>query len=132
MHFKILTEDTHKIVHRPNIRHTEDSDTPNARLYLFDGEEPLTKFIISESDNSQDQMMLIIKSAYMIGRIFLGQLRDDWDRHRAIMVKEISNHAKNLESNSECITFSCSFNDTQYNEIYEYDDIILISGYFSI
>ena len=72
MTFKILTDDTHKIIHRSNIRSTDDSDNLTLRLDLFDGGEPVTKFIRSESDNTQDQTMMIMILADMIGRIFLG------------------------------------------------------------
>ena len=50
----------------------------------------------------------------MIGRTFLGQPRDDGKRHRETIVKTISNHDKELESNTEYIKFLCSFNDDQY------------------
>ena len=52
MTFKILIDDTHKIIYGSNIRNTEDLNTPNLSLDLFDGEELVTQFIISESDNN--------------------------------------------------------------------------------
>ena len=60
MTFKILTYNTHKIIYHSNIKSVEDPDTQNLRLDLFDGEEPLTNFIRSESDNNQDQTMMIM------------------------------------------------------------------------
>ena len=96
MTFKVLPDDTHKIIYRSNTRSAEDPDTPNLRLDLFDGEEPLTKFIKSESDNNQDQTMMIMSPEDMIGRTFLGQLRDYGEIHRATIVKAISNHDKEL------------------------------------
>ena len=59
MTFKILTDDTHKIIYRSNIRSAEDPDT-NLRLDLFDGEEPIAQFITSDSDNNQDQTMMVM------------------------------------------------------------------------
>ena len=59
MIFKILIDDTHKIIYRSNIRSAEDTDTPNLRLDLFDGDESITQFITSESDNNQNQTMML-------------------------------------------------------------------------
>ena len=59
----------------------------------------------------------------MIGRTFLGQPRDDGERHRPTIVKA-SNHDKNLKSNPERIEYLCSFNNDQYEEIHAYNDII--------
>ena len=96
MTFNILIDDTHKNVYRPYIRSTEDPDTPNLRLDLFDGEDNLTKFIKSESDNNQDQTIMIMLPEDMIRRTFLGQPRDYGERHTAIIVKAISNYHKEL------------------------------------
>ena len=81
MTFKILTEGIHNIIYRSNIRIVDDPNTPNLRLDLFDGEEPITKFIKSELDSNQDQTMIIMTPEYMIGRTFLGQPKDDGGRH---------------------------------------------------
>ena len=45
------------------------------------------------------------------------------ERHRTRIVKAISDHDKNLESNSERINFLCSFNDDQSEELHTYDNI---------
>ena len=68
--------------------------------------------------------MMILIPEVMIGRTFLGQPKDDEEKHRATIVKAISNHDEELESNPERTKFLCSFNDDQYEEIYVYSDII--------
>ena len=60
----------------------------------------------------------------MIGHNFLDQPRYDEERHRATILKAISNHDKELESNTECIKFLYSFNDDQYEKMYAYNDIL--------
>ena len=52
MIFKILTYDTHKIIHHSKFRNAEDTDIPTLCLDLFDGEESITQNITSESDNN--------------------------------------------------------------------------------
>ena len=124
MIFKILIDDTDKIIYYSNIRSVEDPDTPNPRLAIFDGEEPLTKFTRSDSDNNPNQTMMIIPIEDMIGYTFIGQPRDNGERRITTIVKSISNQDKDLKSNPECIKFLWSFNDDQYEEIYAYNDII--------
>ena len=62
--------------------------------------------------------MMIMPPEDVIRRTFLGQPKNDGERHRTTIVKAISNHHKELESNSERITFICSFDDYQYEDIY--------------
>ena len=50
-------------------------------------------------------MMTIMAPEDMIKHTFLGQPRDDVERHRATIVKAISNHDKKIESNPERIKF---------------------------
>ena len=88
MIFKKITDSTHKIIYRSNIRSAEDHDTPNLRLDLFDGEEYLNKFIESESDNNTYQTIMIMTAADMIRRTFLGQSRYNGERHRENIVKD--------------------------------------------
>ena len=89
MTFKILIDDTHKIIYRSNIRSAEDTDTRNICLDLFDWEESITHNITSESDNNQGQTMMVVTPEDMIGRTFLDQPRDDGERHRATIIKAI-------------------------------------------
>ena len=77
MTFKFLTDDNHIIIYCSNIRSLEDTDTTNLHLDLFDGEEYINQFITSESDNNQDQKMMVMTPEDMIGCNFLGQPRDD-------------------------------------------------------
>ena len=91
--------------------------------YLMGG-EPITQFIIYESDNNQDQTMMVLTPEDIIGRTFLGQPRDDGKRHQATIINTISDHGKNLKSNPERIKYLYSFDNDQYEEIYAYNDII--------
>ena len=60
MTLKILIEATHKIIYRSNIRNVDDTNTPNLRSYLFDGEKTITKFIKYKSDINQKLTMIIM------------------------------------------------------------------------
>ena len=67
---------------------------------------------------------MIVPPEDMIGRTFLGQPRNDGERHQSTIVKSISNYDKKLESNLERIKFLSSFNDDSYEEMHAYNDII--------
>ena len=124
MTFKILIDDTHKMIYCYNIRNSEDTDTPNLCLDLFDGENSITQFNTSELDNNQYQKMMVMTPEDMIGCNFPGQPRYEGERYRETITKYISNHDKKLKSNPERIEYLYSFNNDQYEEIHAYNDII--------
>ena len=72
MKFKVLTDDTNKVIYRSNVRPADDPSALNLRLDLLDGEEAKFDFIKSVRDGKQDKRMMIIEPEYMIGRTFLG------------------------------------------------------------
>ena len=72
MTYKILTDDTKKVIHRSNVCLADDHLTPNLRLDLFDGEKVSSNFVKSIQDVNQDENMMIIQPEDMIGRTFLG------------------------------------------------------------
>ena len=47
MTYKILTDDTKKVIHQSNVRPADDPLTPNLRLDLFDGEKASSDFVKS-------------------------------------------------------------------------------------
>ncbi len=71
MTYKILTDDTHKVICRSNVRHADNPSAPNLRLDLFDGETAETEFIKSVTDVNQDKPMMLMQPEDMIGRTFL-------------------------------------------------------------
>ena len=123
MTFKILTDDTHKVISRSNVRPADDPSSLNLRLDLFDGEKADVDVIKSVKSVNQDQMM-VIKPEDMVGRTFLTDALDNGERHRAHIVKAIEDHQENIEAHPERIKFLCSFNNKQYEEILSYNDII--------
>ena len=111
MTYKILTDDTHKVIHRSNVRPANDPLTPNLRLDTLDGEKPEFDFIKSVRDVNQDQTMMIIEPEDMVGRTFLTDPLDNGEQHRARIVKAIEDHQENTEKHPERVKFLCSFNN---------------------
>ena len=124
MTYKILTDDTKKVINRSNVRPADDPLTPNQPLDLFDGEKASSDFVKFVWGVNQFQNMMIIQPEDMIGSTFLGSPLDNGERHQARIVKCIDAHRDKVESNPQRIKFLCSFNNNQYEDIMSYNDII--------
>ena len=130
MTWKILTDDTQKIIHRSNVRKIGGPMSRNVRAELLDGESP-TPIIKSRHDSkfSNDDLadevdgetkelnMPVIYPTDIVGRTFLLEPQEDGQRHRARIVKEIQDHEAGVEHNPDKIKFICSVNDDEYEEI---------------
>ena len=88
MTYRILTDDTKRIICRSNVRSADNASTPNLRLDLNDGESSLTEYITSGKEDNKKGLM-IIKPEDMIGRTFLSDLLDNGERHRAKIIERI-------------------------------------------
>jgi hypothetical protein len=99
MTYKILTEDTQKIIHRANVRTGLDPDAPDARTDLDNGEQtPPTTFIKSvKGDNIGQAQLDYIDPTELIGRTFLTPPQEDGQRFRARIVRAIEEHDDDLE-----------------------------------
>jgi len=149
MTYKILTDDTGKIICRSNIRSALDPSAPNLRLDLSNGEykdkthtsskekvsipnldhDTYMKIIKSANDLRKDKTMMFIAPEDMIGRSFLSNPTDNvtidnGERHRAFIVREIEDHDNKMAKDPARIKFLCSFNNNQYQEILAYNNII--------
>ena len=95
MTFKILTDDTSKIISRSNIHPADDLLEPNLRLDSLGGEES-KKFIKSRHDNldqseSNCSNMPIVDPKDLIGRTFLQSKNEDGTRKRVKIVSRVTN-----------------------------------------
>ena len=85
--FKILTNDTKRVVFRSNVRSGNDPRAPNLRLNFHDGEYKSTnpkEFIKSVYFKriNQDQSLMVIKPEDMVGRTFLSDPMNNGGRQR--------------------------------------------------
>jgi hypothetical protein len=131
MTYKILTDDTHQIIHRSNIRSVADPNARNLRLDPLHDEPP--KVIRSlhkaspASDHGEDfslhsmeptdenpkcpstgDDMVIDDPQELLGCTFLMDTQEDGQRFRAHIVECISNHESNVRhsDNAEGTVFS--------------------------
>ena len=145
MTFKVLTNDTNKILHRSNVRPADDPASTNLKI------EPLTvpKVVKSLTDDISDSVfeepllidedtntsptssnpsnahksMPIIDPSDLVGRSFL-RTEEDGQRLRVKIVKAIETYEDELNKNSARCEFICSTKEDQVEEILTYNEIL--------
>ena len=111
--WKILTDDTQKVIYRSNIWLAADSKSRNLRL------DPITNTVSSpiicsrhnSSDHGEGTMppdMQIINPHDLVGRTFLLPQEEDGQRFRACIVKALDDYDSNLGTQPERIRFLCT------------------------
>jgi hypothetical protein len=121
--YKILTEDTKKIIYRSAVRPRDETE-PNNRLHPFGGNEsdkPI-KSVIKSKEYATPNVRAITFSPDLVGRTFLKQPEEDGQRFRARIVRKIVE----MENQEEKLKFLVTLPDEKQDEIMAYDDIINI------
>jgi hypothetical protein len=121
--YKILTDDTQKIIYRSAVRARNDKDEPNNRLEPFGGnesEKPIKAVIMSRELPLPDVRSPMFTPDDLVGRTFLKQPEEDGQRFRARIVRKIIE----MENNEEKIKFLCKLPESDQDEILAYNDII--------
>ena len=119
MTYKILTQDTLKIIHRSNVRPVTSAD-PNRRVDLLDGEE-IKEAIIK----TPDKPSVVFSPTDLVGKTFLLPFDEEiGERHRARIVEVIEEHADKVENHTDRIKFRLSVNQDQYEEIITYNQML--------
>ena len=138
--WKILTEDTHKVIYRSRVR-PADPDDPNLRAAMIGGEDSdstptnTSKFVKSRHDNPEggtvtgnanhpDTSAPVFDPEDLIGRTFLMDRQEDGQRFRARIVKLVEDHETDVEENPTRIKFLCSINDGAAEELITYNKML--------
>jgi hypothetical protein len=108
MTFKILTDDTKRVIYRSNVHSGKDPKSSNLRM------DPLVGDPVDGDQDTHD----------LVGRTFLMDERKDGQHHRARIVQAIADHASDLAANPTRIKFVCSINDEQFEEILTYNEVL--------
>jgi hypothetical protein len=131
MTFKILTDDTKKVIFRSNVRSALDPKAKNLRLDPLGGETSTPIIIKSRHDSDsgenkeyQHTPMPVFHPSDLVGRTFLMDPQENGQRFRARIVRAIENHDGDIEDNPTRIQFLCSVNDDESEEIIAYNEIL--------
>ena len=125
MTYKILTDDTKKVIYRSNVRSALTKSDRNKRVDLLGGEE-VTPIIKSsrDEDDSQRGSMPIFDPTDLVGRTFLMDPSDNGERYRAKILEAIVEDTEQLAKHPDRIKFLCSVNDEMYEEVLSYNEIL--------
>jgi hypothetical protein len=131
MTFKILTDDTRKIIYRSNIRSALDPKSRNLRMDPLNDELPVTPIIKSRHDSASgdssahgevDCAMPVVDPNDLVSRTFLMPEQEDGQRFRARIVRAIEDHERDLANDPDRIQFLCSVNNDQFEEIFRFSE----------
>ena len=123
--FKVLTDDTKKIIHRSRIRSALNPNERNLRVDLK-ANDPPPQIVRSKHDESlqQDGTMPTFDPTDLIGRTFLLDPEDDGQRFRGKIIEAIVENEQELNNHPDRIKFRCAINDEQFEEIISYNEIL--------
>ena len=140
MTFTILSDTTSKLIHRSNVRPTNDPLESNLRI------DPLTvpKIVKDKVDIKSDAItdvlapdpdsdlhadpihsaMPIIDTSDLVGRTFLTPVNEDGQRLRARIVKAVEDYEDDNLKDPTHKKFVCTMNDDTTEEIFSYNEIL--------
>ncbi len=135
MTFKVLTDDTHKILYWSNIRSAENPDEPNLRIDLLGGEisPPIVKSRQEEQNSSEEidndgetekEPIHTFHPNDLVGRTFLMNPTEDGQTLRARIVEAIEKQDDDLSQDTAWKNFRISVNNDQYEEVLTYNEIL--------
>jgi hypothetical protein len=148
MTYKILTDDTHRIIHRSNIRSAADPNARNLRLDPLNDEPPeIIQSLRKASpalDHGEDSSLhssmgptdenperpstrddtVIVDPQELLGCTFLMDTQEDGQRFRARIVEYISDHESNVRRSDDHVKFRISVNEDEYKEIITYNELM--------
>ena len=121
--FKVLTDDTKKVIFRSRIRSALKPHEKNLRIDPNKSED--IDVIKSKWDHDGEApTMPTFDPSDLIGRTFLKPPEEDGQRFRAKIVEAIVDHEQDLAKNPDKVKFLCSVNGDEYEEILSYNEII--------
>jgi len=141
MTFKVLTDDTEKVIHRSQVCPADDPKRPNLRLTdLFNGEPSEKIFVKSKADPEEPEefpnldkdsgeiehdvspTMVLVDTSDLIGRTFLMDGNEPNTRHRARIVELVNDGIERTAEQHR--RFKLSINNDQYEDIMAYNEIL--------
>ena len=125
MTYKILTDDTKKVIYRSNVRSALTKEDRNKRVDLLGGEEvaPIIKSS-NDEDESPRKPMPIFDPTDLVGRTFLMDPQENGERYRTKILEALVESEEQLAKHPDRIKFVCSVNDDMYEEILTYNEIL--------
>ena len=123
--YKVLTDDTQKVIFRSQIRSALKGDEKNLRVD-HDNDDRENEIVKSKNNYEEDSKfsMPTFDPTDLVGRTFLKEPEHDGQRFRSRIVEAITDQDNLLANDPNKIRFRCSVNDDEYEEILTYNYII--------
>ena len=117
MTFKILSDDSNKVLYRSNIRLADDPKSVNLREEPLSISSDVSPVIQSRHDSPTsdhgEPPAPIVDPTELVGRTFLLPPQEDGQRFRARIIRAIGDQENELERSSDRLEFLCSLNDDE-------------------
>ena len=125
MTYKILTNDTKKVIYRSNVHSALTKEDRNKCVYLLGGEEvaPIIKSS-NDEDESPRKPMSIFDPTDLVGSTFLMDPQENGERYHTKILEALLESEEQLAKHPDRIKFVCSVNDNMYEEILTYNEIL--------
>ena len=120
MTFKVLTDDTQKVIYRSRIRTAMDPKNKNFRLEDIDKFETYVKSL----GEKEKKPMAIVDVFDMLNRTFLMPPEEDGTRVRAKVIQAIEDKQAEVDKDPTMQKFRCSVNNDEYEAILSYNEIL--------
>jgi hypothetical protein len=147
MTYKILMDDTRRIIHHSNICLAADPNARNLHLDLLNDKPPEVIRSLCKaspaSDHGEDSSlqsmeptdenperpstgdnMVIVDPQELLGRTFLMDTQEDGQRFHACIIECISDHESNVRRSDDHVKFRISVNEDEYKEIITYNELM--------
>ena len=125
MTYKILTDDTKKVIYRSNVHSALTKEDCNKRVDLLGGEEvaPIIKSSHDEGECPRKPMP-IFDPTDLVGHTFLMDPQENGERYRTKILEALVENEEQLAKHPDHIKFICSVNEDMYEEIITYNEIL--------
>jgi hypothetical protein len=147
MTYKILMDDTRRIIHCSNIRSAADPNARNLRLDPLNDKPPEVIRSLCKaspaSDHGEDFSLhsmeptdenpehpstgddtVIVDPQELLGHTFLMDTQEDGQRFRAHIIECISDHQANVHHSDDHVKSRISINEDEYKEIITYNELM--------
>ena len=123
--FKVLTDDTKKIIYRSRIRSAMNPKEKNLRIECDTSTTPPEIVKAKHHDDLLNgETMPTFDPSELIGRTFLLPPEEDGQRFRGKVIEALIENRRDLSNQPDRIKFRCSVNDDEFEEILSYNDIL--------
>jgi len=124
--YKILTDDTHKIIYRSYVRSALNEEERNRRLDPDVPEKTVPEIIKSPRtpDGKERKVMITFKPDDLINRTYLTAPDDQGQQFRAKILEKIVENENAREQDPEMVKFRVRVAGEKVDEIVAYNDII--------